>query len=56
MDVRDFRSIGWRRRSCGAVPLSGQPFGTNDDPDKVFAIYDKAPGSRVIYQWASIAS
>lgn len=37
-----------------AVPLNGQPFGTNDDPDTVFAIYDKAHGSRVIYERASI--
>lgn len=38
-----------------AVPLQGQPFGTNDDPDRVFAIYDKAAGSRVIYERAAIA-
>lgn len=41
--------------SCAdvALPLTGNPFGTNDDPDTVFAIFDKQPGSRVIYERAS---
>jgi len=38
------------------VPLNGAPYGSNADPDTVFGIYDKAPGSRVVYQRASVMS